>query len=246
MKRKLLLISNSTHPGEQFLSWPKKSLIEFIKEYNIKNILFIPYAGVNLSPKNVRTSYDLYFERVYNVFKELNVYTQTIHTSRDKISTVKKAQAIVVGGGNTFHLVKVLHDLKLMKTIQEVVRKGIPYIGWSAGANIACPTMKTTNDMPICEPFSFDCLNLIPFQINPHYIDSQPVFFGGETREQRIMEFLTINRNAVVVGLREGCLFSIKNNLIELQGKASMRLFRFGKDPKEYFPGADIGFLLLD
>jgi dipeptidase E len=138
----------------------------------------------------------------------------------------------------------MLHELKLMKVIKEAVENGVAYMGWSAGANIACPTMRTTNDMPIIEPESMNCLNLVNFQINPHYLDATIEGHGGETREQRLEEFMVINNNIYVAGLREGTLFLIDNNKIELKGARPLRVFRYGQDPKEYKPGADISFLL--
>ena len=120
----------------------------------------------------------------------------------------------------------------------------MPFIGWSAGANVACPTMKTTNDMPICEPPSFNCLKVIPFQINPHYLDFAPAGHGGETREQRIFEFLNINRELVVVGLRESCLLKVTGDTMTLMGDRPMRVFRFGKEPVEYTAEENLDFLL--
>jgi dipeptidase E len=117
-------------------------------------------------------------------------------------------------------------------------------MGWSAGSNVACPALKTTNDMPITQPESFNCLNLIPFQINPHYLDANPEGHGGETREQRIEEFLTVNRDMTVVGLREASLLWIEDDKIELKGQKPIRLFKFGQAPTEFDVGADIGFLL--
>jgi dipeptidase E len=181
---------------------------------------------------------------VSGFFGGLGVTVHSIHLEADPVAAVKKAAVIVVGGGNTFHLVKMMHETGIMEAVREKVMSGTPYIGWSAGANVACPTMKTTNDMPISEPSSFNCLGLVPFQINPHYLDANPAGHGGETREQRILEFLAVNRNVTVAGLREGTLFRVKGNAIQLQGSRPMRLFRFGEEPKEIMPGDDVGFLL--
>jgi dipeptidase E len=137
----------------------------------------------------------------------------------------------------------MMHKTGIMKAIRRKCREGIPFVGWSAGANVACPTMKTTNDMPISEPTSFNCLNLVPFQINPHYLDANPAGHGGETREQRILEFLTINRKVKVAGLREATLFLVEGKKIQLMGNKPMRLFEFGKDPVEFQPGENISFL---
>jgi dipeptidase E len=240
----LLLISNSTNAGEGYLAWPRTFIKDFLTEYGTREILFIPYAGVNLAPESIERSFDLYAERVSTFFEALGVTVHSVHREADPAGAVKNAPAIVVGGGNTFHLVKMMHGTGIMEAIREKILAGTPYIGWSAGANVACPTMKTTNDMPISEPPSFDCLNLVPFQINPHYLDANPAGHGGETREQRILEFLAVNRTATVVGLREGTLFEVKGDAIQLKGSRPMRLFRFGEAPREVLPGEDVGFLL--
>lgn len=244
MIRNLLLISNSTNAGEAYLSWPRKFIKEFLDKYKIKKVIFIPFAGVNLTPTVVEKSFDIYEDRVKGIFHELGFKLESVHRMGDPIHAIIQAEAIVVGGGNTFHLVKMLHKTGLMKAIRERVLTGVPFVGWSAGANVACPTMKTTNDMPISEPSSFDCLNLIPFQINPHYLDANPVGHGGETREQRIMEFLTVNRNVFVAGLREASLFRIEGKKIRLIGLRPLRVFRYGAEPMEITTGNDCSFLL--
>jgi dipeptidase E len=244
MKENLLLISNSTNAGENYLEWPRNYIKEFLDRFGIKKALFIPYAGVNLTSESVNKSFDIYEARVSAVFEELGFSIESIHRKKNPVKAVKKATAIVIGGGNTFHLVKMMHKTGIMKVIRKRCLEGIPYVGWSAGANVACPTMKTTNDMPVSEPASFNCLNLVPFQINPHYLDANPAGHGGETREQRILEFLNINRKVMVAGLREATLFQIEGKKIELMGNKPMRLFRFGKEPEEFQPGDDITFLL--
>jgi len=244
MKKRLLLISNSTNYSENYLEWPRQYIKEFLETTGIKRVLFVPYAGVALSEDGIEDSYDAYEERVNDVFNEFGCEIYSIHRESDPAQSVKDALAIAVGGGNTFHLVYMLHELKLMKVIKEAVENGVAFMGWSAGANVACPTMRTTNDMPIIEPESMNCLNLINFQINPHYIDASIEGHGGETREQRLEEFMVINNNVYIAGLREGTLFSIEGNKIELKGGKPMRLFRYGQTPKEFSPGADISFLL--
>jgi dipeptidase E len=240
----LLLISNSVSGGGEYLAWTRPFISEFITEHKIKTVLFIPWAGVNLDPVSLERSFDVYIEKVGKFFSGLDITVQSIHYETDPVKAVRNAQAIVVGGGNTFHLVRMMHETGIMAAIREKVLSGIPYIGWSAGANVACPTLRTTNDMPISEPSSFECLNLVPFQINPHYLDTHHSGHGGETREQRIMEFLTVNRNITVAGLREGSLLHVKGNTIQLKGTSRMRLFRFGEDPREFEPGDIIDFLL--
>lgn len=167
----------------------------------------------------------------------------SIHKEADPVKAVQEAEAIAVGGGNTFYLVYMMHKLGLMNVIRQKVLEGTPYIGWSAGSNVACPTLRTTNDMPIIQPASFDCLNIIPFQINPHYLDAHPEGHGGETRQQRIEEFLTVNREVTVVGLREASLLEIHGEKIFLKGRKPMRIFIHGTEPREVETGSDVSFL---
>lgn len=244
MKQKLLLISNSTNFGEAYLGWPRDFISEFMRPTGVKRILFIPYAGVGLSPIGLNESFDAYEQRVNGVFKTLGYEIYSIHHENDAVAAVDQAEAIAVGGGNTFHLVYLMHKMGIMEAIRNRVQQGIPYMGWSAGANVACPSLKTTNDMPIIEPESFNCLNLVPFQINPHYLDANPEGHGGETRQQRIEEFLIVNREITVVGLREATLLWVENGQIQLKGARPMRVFKFMKEPVEYTPGSDIDFLL--
>ena len=196
---RLLLISNSTNPGEQYLDYPKQNIREFLGDKHIK-ALFIPYAAVTFS-------YDDYELKVRDRFREVGHDIISIHHYTDPVSAVQKASAIVVGGGNTWMLLKLLHDHKLIEPVREKILAGTPYIGWSAGSNVACPTIRTTNDMPVAEPSSFRAFNLIPFQINPHYLDANPAGHAGETREQRIEEFIEVNPGIWVAGLREGTMF---------------------------------------
>lgn len=244
MKRNLLLISNSTNAGEAYLAWPRKNLQDFYASYGVKEILFVPYAGVNLTSEGIDQSFDLYEEKVAKVFAELGFRIRSVHKEADPVEAVRKAEAIAVGGGNTFHLVKMMQETGIMDAIRKRVIEGIPYAGWSAGSNVACPTMKTTNDMPISEPPSFNCLNVIPFQINPHYLDANPQGHAGETREQRIEEFLTVNRDIYVVGLREGCLLKVIDDHMELVGKRPMRIFKYALETYEVNPGDELSFLL--
>jgi len=246
MKRNLLLISNSTNAGENYLAWPRGYITEFLTKFKTGKVLFIPFAGVNLASSGVEKSFDVYEERVKNVFRELGFALESVHRKAEPLQAIVQAEAIIVGGGNTFHLVKVLHETGMMSLIRERALSGVPFVGWSAGANVACPTMRTTNDMPISEPPSFDCLGLVPFQINPHYLDVNPAGHGGETREQRIMEFLTVNREVTVAGLREATLLRIEGKKISLKGSRPMRVFRFGKEPVEIAPEKDCSLLLAN
>ena len=232
MKR-LLLLSNSTNAGESYLGWPRPFISDFLNGTGVRDILFVPYAGVNLVSESVEASYDAYEKRVDGVFRELGYGIYSIHREKDPATAVARATAIAVGGGNTFHLVYMLHKLGLMPVIRQRVLEGMHFLGWSAGANVACPTLRTTNDMPIIQPASFDTLNLVPFQINPHYLDANPEGHGGETRQQRIEEFLAINRDVTVIGLREATLIQVEGEKYQLKGGKSMRIFKYGQEPIE-------------
>ncbi len=244
MKRRLLLISNSTMAGEAYLGWCRGYIQEFMEPTGVKDVLFVPYAGVGLSTESLEESYNVYEKKVQAVYNELGLNLHSIHHADNPVAAVEAADAIAVGGGNTFHLVHMMHKLGIMDAIHRRVKAGMHYMGWSAGSNVACPSLKTTNDMPIIEPESFDGLNLIPFQINPHYLDANPEGHGGETRQQRIEEFLVVNRDMTVAGLREASLFRIDGDSIDLVGHKPLRVFNFGKEPQEYQPGSDVGFLL--
>jgi len=244
MKKRLLLISNSTNYNEEYLAWPRNQISDFLNPTGVKRVLFIPYAGVGLSEESIENSYNVYEEKVARVFKELGYELYSIHNEKDPVKAVNEAESIAVGGGNTFHLVYMMHKTGIMNAIREKALKGTPYMGWSAGSNVACPSLKTSNDMPIIEPASFNCLNLIPFQINPHYLDANPEGHGGETRQQRIEEFLVVNKDMIVAGLREATSLLVVGNSIKLIGKRPLRVFQFNQEPKEFNPGEDINFLL--
>ena len=214
---RLLLISNSTNAGEAYLDYPKHNIAEFLGKKKVK-CLFIPYAGVTIS-------FDAYEKRVRDRFREVGHDIISIHRFEDPVRAVEEADAIVVGGGNTFQLIKMIHENKLINPVRQKVLSGTPFIGWSAGSNVACPSIKTTNDMPIIEPAAF--------QINPHYTDKNPDGHAGETREDRINEFLEVNRDITVMGLREGCMLLVENGEMKLIGDRSVRLFKYGKAPVE-------------
>ena len=233
---KLLLISNSTMPGEPYLDYPKNEIKKFLGEKPV-TALFIPYAAVTFS-------FDSYCEKVEERFSGIGHHIIGIHTFADQIKAIHKAEAIVVGGGNTWQLVRMMHDYNLMNPIREKVFNQTPYIGWSAGANVACPTLQTTNDMPIIDPKSFECIGLVPFQINPHYLHENPEGHGGETREQRINEFLEINPNIHVAGLREGTMLKLENKNLQLIGNRTCRIFKKGAAPYELSANDDFNFLL--
>ncbi|MCT4674139.1 MAG: dipeptidase PepE [Prolixibacteraceae bacterium] len=232
----LLLISNSTMPGEAYLDYPKHDIQNFLGD-KVKNVLFIPYAAVTFS-------FDEYVSKVGERFGELGYKVNGIHKYNDPVLAIKEAEAIVVGGGNTWQLVRMMHEQLLMPVIKEKVLEGTPYIGWSAGSNVSCPSLKTTNDMPIVDPLGFDCCGLIPFQINPHFLDANPEGHGGETREQRIEEFLEANKDMYVAGLREGTMFKYEDNKLSLIGNRDCRIFRHGQTPKELSSEDDFTFLM--
>lgn len=233
---KLLLISNSTNVGEPYLTYPMPYIKDFLGHKSLKAV-FIPYAAVTFS-------YDEYESKVKERFEAIGHKITSVHTFSDPVKAVENAEAIVVGGGNTFHLLANIYANKLIEVVQKKVKQGVPFIGWSAGSNVACPTICTTNDMPIVQPQSFKAFNFVPFQINPHYIDTNPAGHAGETREQRIEEFLEANKNIYVAGLREGCILKIEDNSISHIGKRSLRVFHHGQEAKEYSSENDIGFLM--
>jgi dipeptidase E len=222
---KLLLISNSTNAGEPYLDYPKQYIRDFLGEKRL-NCLFIPYAGVTVS-------FEDYEARVRERFEEIGHRIVSIHHASDPIEAVKEAEAIIVGGGNTFQLIKMIQDKGLIRPVQDKVASGTPYVGWSAGSNVTCPTIMTTNDMPIVEPESFGAFNLVPFQINPHYTDLNPPGHAGETREDRIMEYLAANPGDTVLGLREGCMLTVNEGRMRLAGSKSVRVFRYNTPPVE-------------
>jgi len=233
----LLLISNSTNPGEEFLGYPKAELEKFCKRFAVKKAVFVPYAAVTFS-------YDEFEKKVQNRFLEFGVTIESVHHSNDPAKTIASAECIIVGGGNTFMLVKMMQEQGLIEAIRDKAVSGTPYIGWSAGSNVACPTLCTTNDMPIVQPSSFKTLNLIPFQINPHYTDGHIEGHGGETREQRIAEYIVANPSMYVAGLRESCMFHIDGENLSLIGPRSLRVFKHGRQPQELSSGDDLQFLM--
>lgn len=233
---RLLLISNSTNAGEAYLDYPGNNIREFLGSKKV-SALFIPYAAVTFSN-------DEYEEKVRTRFREVGHDVISIQHFFDPAKAVMEAAAIVAGGGNTWMLLKCLREKKLIDSVRKKVISGTPYIGWSAGSNMACPTIMTTNDMPVTAPSSFKAFNLIPFQINPHYLDANPAGHAGETREQRILEFIEVNRDIFVAGLREGTMLQLEGNKLSLIGPRGARIFKYGADPLEIRPGQDLSFLL--
>lgn len=233
---RLLLISNSTNPGEPYLDYPKNNIRKFLGDKTVK-ALFIPYAAVTFS-------FDEYEKKVAERFREIGHDIISIHHFDQPVQAVKEAEAIVVGGGNTWQLIKLIRENRLIEPVREKVLSGTPYIGWSAGSNVACPTIRTTNDMPVTEPDSFSSFNLIPFQINPHYLDANPEGHAGETREQRIEEFITVNHGIYVAGLREGTMLLLEKDHLNLIGPRKIRIFKYGMQPSELSSNDDLSFLL--
>ena len=232
---KLLLISNSTNAGEEYLKYPIANIAEHLK--GVTEVLFVPYAAVTFS-------YDEYEAKVQDRLNEIGVKVRSIHHAINKRNFIRHAKAIMIGGGNTFALLKKMQEEDLLDMIFHRVKAGVPYIGWSAGSNVTCPTICTTNDMPIVQPESFRAIGLVSFQINPHYLDANPEGHAGETREQRIKEYLEANRSRYVVGLREGCMLRINDEGIQLIGSRPMRIFKKGQETYEVQPGDNIDFLI--
>lgn len=233
MKR-ILLISNSTLYGSGYLDHAETEIRSFLGD--VKHVLFVPFA---LHDR------DGYTATAQKRFEKMGYELSSVHTARDLRAAVNDTDAVFIGGGNTFRLLKALYDFKLLDPIRERVEAGMPYIGSSAGSNVAGPTIKTTNDMPIVEPPSFNALGLVSFQINPHYLDPDPNSkHMGETREERLRQFLEEN-DTPVAGLREGAMVRIENGETILRGSTGARIFRKGSDPVETLPGANLNRFLI-
>ena len=238
MQRKCLLISNSTLHGSGYLDHCADEIKNFL--HPLSSLLFIPYAR----PGGI--THEDYTNIAKKRFKQMNITLTGVQEHSNPQKAVDNAEALFIGGGNTFVLLSDLYKYKLIKIISQKVFNGMPYIGTSAGSNVACKTIKTTNDMPIIYPPSFDAIELVPFNINPHYLDPDPhSTHKGETRETRITEFHQYN-NEYVVGLREGSMLHIINNKILLKGTTCARIFKKGTTPKEYHPGDNLTFLLKE
>lgn len=235
MARRLLLLSNSRNYGQGYLEHAEEAIKEFLG--GVRRVLFIPYAFI-------RVSHDEYLKIARERFEHFGYEMDSIHTYENPVEAVMKAEAIAVAGGNTFHLLYQIYEKRLLEPIRERVLGGMPYIGWSAGSNLACPTIRTTNDMPIIFPGSFDALNLIPFQINPHYLDARIEGHQGETRDERLQEFLLLNPGVYVAGLREGSLLRVEGEQIKLLGDKPLKVFLSGRDPQEYTAQDSLDFLL--
>lgn len=236
MKRILLLSTSALH-GSGYMEYCAREVTDFFGR-DTQRILFVPYA---------LQDHDGYAAKVRARFAELGHALDSIHAAPGRHGprdAVKSAQALFIGGGNTFRLLSELYAHDLLDAIRERVATGMPYMGSSAGSNVACVTIKTTNDMPIVYPPSFDALALVPFNVNPHYIDPDPASTHmGETRETRIREFHEMN-DPPVVGLREGAWLRVEGNALALGGVKGARLFRRDAPPEEHLPGSRLDFLL--
>jgi dipeptidase E len=232
--RRILLLSTSTLFGGGYLDYAEGEIRDFLGK--VRCVLFVPFA---------LQDHAAYSTRARERFARLGYGIESLHEALDKEQAVRNAEAIFIGGGNTFRLLKSLYDFELLPAIRARVQNGMPYMGSSAGSNVAGPTIKTTNDMPIVEPPSFHALGLASFQINPHYLDPSPdSTHMGETREERILQFLEENETPVV-GLREGAMVRVENSSCVLKGSAGARIFRRGYDPIEVTAGSSIDKFII-
>ncbi len=230
-----IIASTSTLYGSEPLAYLQDTLINLYS--GIEEILFIPYAR----PGGI--SHDEYTIGINNIFKKINKRIVSVHMFSNPIEAIKSAKGIYTGGGNTFLLVDQLYQNKIIEPLKKAIHSGVPYLGTSAGSNICGLTMKTTNDMPIVYPPNFATLGIVPFNINPHYLDPDPnSTHKGETRETRIKEFHNLNPQPVV-GLREGSWLKVYDNKITLEGNLSARIFEKGKAPYEIETGSSLSGL---
>jgi dipeptidase E len=224
--KRVLLISNSTLYGSGYLDHAAPEICNFLGQ--VKRVLFVPYALYD---------HDTYTEQAKTRFQKIGYDLASVHHAADPIRAVDETEAIFIGGGNTFRLLKGLYDAKLLEPIRRRAAGGMPYVGSSAGSNVAGPTIKTTKDMPIVQPPSFAALKLVPFQISPHFLDPDPSSTHmGETQEERILQFLEEN-DTPVAGLREGAMVRVEGGVTTLKGSSGARIFRKGQEPVETKPG---------
>jgi dipeptidase E len=232
--RELLLVSTSTVHGTGYLDHAAEE-IRALFGAQVRRVLFVPYALADRGG---------YAAKARERFAALGYGLDSIHTAADPRAAVRDAEAVFIGGGNTFRLARELQRQGVIEPLRERVRAGMPYLGTSAGSNVACPTLKTTNDMPIVQPDSFETLGLVPFQINPHFVDADPrSTHMGETRETRIAEFHEENET-LVIGLREGAMLRVSGERMQVRGLRGARLFQRGKPAEELALGADLSWLL--
>lgn len=233
--KKLIIASTSTLHGGSYLDYLLPTLAHFFQDCS--TVLFIPYAR----PGGI--THDEYTDKVRVAFAQLGKEVRGLHEFENPQQAIQEAQGIFTGGGNTFLLVAQLYKFDVMSVLAEQIKAGTPYLGTSAGSNITGLTMQTTNDMPIVYPPSFQTLGMIPFNLNPHYLDPDlQTKHMGETRETRIKEFHSFN-SVPVLGLREGSWLEVFGDQITLKGNLSARLFRAGQTPEELAPESDLSFL---
>jgi dipeptidase E len=231
--QRVLLLSTSKVYGSGYLDYAEAEIREFLAA--AQRVLFVPYALYDR---------DAYTYLARERFNAMGYGLESVHETVDPGQAVREAEVVFIGGGNTFRLLKALYDFGLLPAIRERVSRGMPYIGSSAGSNVACPTIKTTKDMPIVQPPSFDALGLVPFQISPHYQDPDPnSTHMGETQEERIVQFLEEN-SIPVVGLREGALIRFEHGDFLLKGLSGARIFRRGSEAVEMKPIASLNSLV--
>ena len=232
---RMIVASTSTLYGGGYLEYLLPELSNFLE--NVSSLLFVPYAR----PGGI--SHDAYTDGVRSALQTLGIEVRGIHEFDSAADAVKKAEALFVGGGNTFVLLNRLYQEGLLPVIRNAVAGGTPYLGTSAGSNITGPNVKTTNDMPIVHPPSLDALGLLPFNLNPHYLDPDPDSkHQGETRETRIAEFHTCNTETVI-GLREGSWIEVTRSKMLLKGPLSARIFKQGAEPYELETGRNLALL---
>jgi dipeptidase E len=223
--KRVLLISNSTLYGSGYLDHAAAEIRDFLGD--LKRVLFVPFALYDR---------DAYAATAKDRFNRLGYDLTSIHNAPNPVKAVNGTEAVFIGGGNTFRLLKCLYDFNVLEPIRRRVLDGMPYVGSSAGSNVAGPTIKTTKDMPIVQPPSFDALGLVPFQISPHFQDPDPnSTHMGETQEERILQFLEEN-DTTVAGLREGAMVRVENATTTLKGSSGARIFRKGQAPVERAP----------
>lgn len=233
--KNIIIASSSTLHGSGYLEYLLNDLASFFKDAN--EVIFLPYAR----PSGI--SHDDYTLKVSEVFSKIDKKVKGLHRFDNQAEAIEKAQAIFVGGGNTFVLLYQLYKNNLVGVLNKTIKKGTPYLGTSAGSNICGLTIKTTNDMPIVYPPSFNALGVVPFNINPHYLDPDTSSTHmGETRETRIKEFHHYNTQPVL-GLREGSWLHVKNDSIILKGSLPARIFEKNKTPYEVDPLTELNAL---
>ena len=229
---RLLLLSNSRNPGGGWLDHAEGEIRDFLGAPSAP-LLFFPFAAVSMS-------FDAYAEMARRRFSRFGFQL----LNANKLKSTANIGGFVAGGGNTFRLLDEMQRRDWLAKVRREVQRGKPYIGWSAGSNLACPTIRTTNDMPVVAPRSLSAMGLLPFQLNPHYTERVLSGHGGESRDQRIAEFLALNPGKKVLGLREGSLLRLEGKRLELRLGPGARLF--SKNKKDFRAGSDLSFLLRE